>query len=222
MCTLRVTLMALLLVPQLAAGQVAANPDPPQPDCSLVVEGIVDPETLAAFTKRVQDYAAFRRTMQLHTNASNNTIFADAEGNIAYWHSDYIPRRSNQFNWFRPVDGSNPATAYHGLLTLAETPHLLNPPNGWLYNSNNWPWSAAGPYSPKRKDFPAYVDGGKEETPRGYHALRLLPGSDRDKDAEILALRHQLAVLRRQLGGQRVRFEPADRAWLAALLRHVP
>jgi putative transposase len=52
--------------------------------------------------------------------------------------------------------------------------------------------------------------------------LRLLPGSDRDKDAEILALRHQLTVLQRQLGGQRVRFEPADRAWLAALLGALP
>jgi hypothetical protein len=38
-----------------------------------------------------------------------------------------------------------------------------------------------------------------------FAVSRLLPGSDRDKDAEILALRHQLAVLQRQLGGQRVR-----------------
>jgi hypothetical protein len=55
-----------------------------------------------------------------------------------------------------------------------------------------------------------------------FTLLRLLPGSDRDKDAEILALRHQLAVLRRQLDGQRVRFEPADRALLAALLSTLP
>jgi acyl-homoserine-lactone acylase len=127
------------------------------------------------FTRmKAKDYAAFRKTMQLHTNASNNTIFADSEGHIAYWHSDWIPRRSDAFNWLKPVDGSNPATAYHGLLTLAETPHLLDPPIGWLYNSNNWPWSAAGPDSPKRQDFPKYVDRGTEETPRGYHALRLL------------------------------------------------
>src|SRR5204863_207526 len=55
-----------------------------------------------------------------------------------------------------------------------------------------------------------------------FALLRLLPGSDRDKDAEILALRHQLAVLQRQLGEQRIRFEPADRAWLAALLHLLP
>src|SRR3954468_7925220 len=55
-----------------------------------------------------------------------------------------------------------------------------------------------------------------------FALLRLLPGSDGDKDAEILVLRHQLAVLHRQLGEQRVRFDPADRAWLAALLHCVP
>jgi hypothetical protein len=55
-----------------------------------------------------------------------------------------------------------------------------------------------------------------------FALLRLLPGNDRDKDAEILALRHQLAVLHRQLDGQRVRFDPADRAWLAALLHQLP
>jgi transposase len=52
--------------------------------------------------------------------------------------------------------------------------------------------------------------------------LRLLPMSDRDKDAEILALRHQIMVLERQLGGDRVQFAPADRAWLAAVLHPLP
>lgn len=55
-----------------------------------------------------------------------------------------------------------------------------------------------------------------------FTLLRLLPSSGRDKDTEILALRHQIAVLHRQLGEQRVRFEPADRAWLAALLHQLP
>jgi hypothetical protein len=55
-----------------------------------------------------------------------------------------------------------------------------------------------------------------------FALLRLLPRSERDKDAEILALRHQIGVLQRQLDGQRVRFDPADRAWLAALLHQLP
>lgn len=129
------------------------------------------------FTRmKAKDYDAFEQTMRLHTNSSNNTIFADSEGHIAYWHSDWIPRRSDAFDWTKPVDGSNPETGYHGLLTLAQTPHLLDPADGWLYNSNNWPWSAAGPDSPKRADFPKYVDRGTEESARGYHAVRLLQG----------------------------------------------
>ncbi|HYR31980.1 MAG TPA: penicillin acylase family protein [Gemmatimonadales bacterium] len=123
---------------------------------------------------KAKDYAAFRKIMDLHSNSSNNTIFADASGNIAYFHSNYIPRRDTTFDWTKPVDGSNPATDYHGLLSIDETPGLLNPASGWLYNSNNWPWSAAGWASPKRGSFPAYVETGTEETPRGYHALRVL------------------------------------------------
>ncbi|HVB38243.1 MAG TPA: penicillin acylase family protein, partial [Vicinamibacterales bacterium] len=138
------------------------------------------------FTRtKAKDYAAFRRIMELHTNSSNNTIFADAEGHIAYFHSNYIPRRDNAFDWTKPVDGSNPATAYHGLLSIDETPHLLNPAVGWLYNSNNWPWSAAGPDSPKRQDFPKYVERGTEESPRGYHALKVLPAR---KDYTMVSL----------------------------------
>jgi putative transposase len=52
--------------------------------------------------------------------------------------------------------------------------------------------------------------------------LRLLPMTDGAKDAEILALRHQLAVLERQLHGEKIRFDPADRAFLAALLHRLP
>ena len=140
------------------------------------------------FTRtKAKDYTQFRKSMLLHTDSSNNTIFADAEGNIAYWHSDWIPRRSDAFDWGKPVDGSNPATAIHGVLTLAETPHLLNPANGWLYNSNNWPWSAAGPYSPKRQDFPKYVERNFEETPRGYHALKVLTGGKNWTMASVTA-----------------------------------
>ena len=88
--------------------------------------------------------------MELHANSSNNTIYADADGNIAYFHGNFIPRRDPKFDWTKPVDGSDPATDWHGLLSVDETPNLLNPASGWLYNSNNSPWSAAGPSSPKQ------------------------------------------------------------------------
>src|ERR1035441_8033721 len=122
---------------------------------------------------KAKDYKTFRQTMELKANSSNNTIFADADGDIAYFHGNFIPRRDTAFDWTRPVDGSNPATEWKGLLDVDETPHLLNPKSGWLYNSNNWPWSAAGESSLRREDFPPYVETGGESA-RGLHAIRVL------------------------------------------------
>ena len=122
---------------------------------------------------KATDYKSFRQTMELHTNSSNNTIFADSDGDIAYFHGDFIPRRDARFDWTKPVDGSNPATDWHGLLSVDESPHLLNPESGWLYNSNDAPWSAAGPGSLKKEDYPAYVETGGESA-RGLHAIRVL------------------------------------------------
>ncbi|MGP3924303.1 hypothetical protein [Streptomyces sp. 8N616] len=52
-----------------------------------------------------------------------------------------------------------------------------------------------------------------------FAMLRLLPLSDRNKDIEIFSLRHQITVLERPIGKKRPRFDPSDRAFLAAL-RH--
>jgi acyl-homoserine lactone acylase PvdQ len=132
---------------------------------------------MQSYTRTKQkDYKSFAQTMELHTNSSNNTIFADGSGNIAYFHGNFIPKRDPKFDWSKPVDGSDPATEWQGLLSVKESPLLLNPASGFIYNSNNWPWSAAGPSSQKKEDFPAWVETGREESPRGYHALKVLPG----------------------------------------------
>jgi len=127
-----------------------------------------------SYTRTKQkDYKSYRETMELKANSSNNTIFADADGDIAYFHGNFIPRRDTSFDWKQPVDGSIAATEWKGLLNVDELPQLLNPKTGWLYNSNNWPWSAAGESSPKQKDYPAYVENGGESA-RGLHAVRVL------------------------------------------------
>jgi acyl-homoserine-lactone acylase len=125
---------------------------------------------------KASDYASYMKVAELKANSSNNTIFADDKGEIAYLHPQFIPKRDDRFDYTRPVDGSDPATDWHGLHALDEAPHLLNPQNGWIMNTNNWPYSAAGKFSPKRADFPRYMDT-FGENPRGLHALRVL--SDR-------------------------------------------
>ena len=138
-----------------------------------LMEKPIEQLTQSFMRTKANSYKAYLHTMELKANSSNNTIFADSDGDIAYFHGNFIPRRDTRFDYTKPVDGSNPATDWHGLLSIDETPHLLNPKSGWLYNSNNAPWSAAGPSSPKKQDYPAYVEKGGE-TARGLHAVRVL------------------------------------------------
>jgi acyl-homoserine-lactone acylase len=122
---------------------------------------------------KARDYASFLRVAALQANSSNNTLFADDKGEIAYLHPQFIPARDDRFDYTKPVDGSDPATDWHGLLPLERIPHLLSPASGFVFNSNNWPWNAAGPGSLRAADYPRYVEQ-YGENPRGQHALMLL------------------------------------------------
>jgi acyl-homoserine-lactone acylase len=124
---------------------------------------------------KARDYASFMNAVSLRANSTNNTVFADADGDIAYLHPQFVPRRDDRFDYTQPVDGSDPATDWHGLHSLAELPQVFDPPGGWIMNTNDWPYSAAGPDSPRRENFPRYMDT-VGENPRGVHATALLAG----------------------------------------------
>ena len=123
------------------------------------------------------DYDGFRKMMDMRTNSSNNTVYADAGGNIAYFHGNFIPVRDTLFDYTQPVDGSDPATDWQGLHTVDENILLLNPPNGWIQNCNSTPYTAAAANSPQRKDYPKYMSLDRENF-RGVHAIELLENID--------------------------------------------
>ena len=136
---------------------------------------------------KARTLAEYRKVMELHANSSNNTVYADADGHIAYFHPQFVPKRDDRFDWTRPVDGSDPATEWHGVHGVEDSPHVVDPPGGWIQNTNDWPYSAAGADSPKREGFPRYMDA-VGESPRGLHAIRVLEGRkdftlDRLRDA---------------------------------------
>src|SRR5579859_687671 len=124
---------------------------------------------------KAKNYQQYLQTMELKANSSNNTVYADADGHIAYFHGNFIPRRDTRFDFTKPVEGSDPATDWKGLLTVEESPHLLDPKSGYLFNVNDSPWNGAGESSLQQKDYPAYVETG-EESARGVHAMELLQG----------------------------------------------
>ena len=127
-----------------------------------------------SYIRTKQDgYEGFRKMMDIKTNSSNNTVYADSEGNIAYFHGNFIPKRDTRFNYRQPVDGSNPKTDWKGLHEVSEHITLLNPENGWIQNCNSTPFTSAAEFSPQVEDFPNYMSLNRENF-RGVHAIDLL------------------------------------------------
>jgi len=124
---------------------------------------------------KATDLASYMAVAERRANSSNDTLFADDQGEIAFLMPQFMPRRDDRFDYTRPVDGSDPATDWQGLHALDTLPSVANPRVGWVHNTNDWPWSAAGSDSPKAADFPRYMDqvGGNA---RGQHADLLLTG----------------------------------------------
>ncbi|MCB0488222.1 MAG: penicillin acylase family protein [Cyclobacteriaceae bacterium] len=140
-----------------------------------------------SFTRtKAKSYEEFNNTMALTTNSSNNTVYADADGNIAYFHGNFIPVRDPSFDWNNPVDGSNPATDWKGLHPVSETINVLNPTTGWIQNCNSTPFTVSGEASPKKEDYPAYMAPDYENF-RGIHAIRVLKDSSNFTIEKLIA-----------------------------------
>jgi acyl-homoserine-lactone acylase len=137
---------------------------------------------------KAADLASFRQVGAAYqANSSNITIFAGAKGETALLYPQFMPRRDARFDYTKPVDGSDPRTDWRGLIPADQLPQVTNPRGGWLYNTNNWPWSAAGPDSPPRGKYPLYIETGRENA-RGEHAMMLLGRPDRLTRDSLLAL----------------------------------
>jgi len=135
-----------------------------------------------SFTRtKNSNHDEFYKMMDIRTNSSNNTVYADADGTIAYYHGNFIPKRNEKFDYTKPVDGSNPATDWKGLHKLEDNIFVKNPPTHWIQNCNSTPFSSAAEYSPKKEDYPEYMSSYPENF-RGMHAIPLL------KKAEDLTL----------------------------------
>ncbi len=135
---------------------------------------------------KAQGHEDFKKTMDLNTNSSNNTVYADAEGNIAYYHGNFIPVRNPEFNWAGILDGSNPETDWKGLHPVDEMIFILNPENGWIQNCNSTPFTACGDNSPNKEDYPSYMAPDRENA-RGLHAVRVLEGQSKFTIDKLIA-----------------------------------
>ena len=124
-------------------------------------------------TKGFKDY---KRVMEMRANTSNNTVYADNKGNIAYWHGNFVPRRDPQLDWGFPQDGASRKVDWKGLHSVDEIVHVYNPTSGWIQNCNSTPFTVSGTSSPVRSNYPVYMapDG---ENFRDRNASRLFSQS---------------------------------------------
>lgn len=127
-----------------------------------------------SFTRtKTRNHTEFAQMMDIRTNSSNNTVYADADGTIAYYHGNFVPKRDTQFDYSQPVDGSDPRTDWQGVHEVEELVSIINPANGWIQNANSTPFTAAADSSPKARDYATYMAPDKENF-RGVHAVQVL------------------------------------------------
>lgn len=136
---------------------------------------------------KAKGFEDFKKVMEMRSNTSDNTVFADDKGNIAYWHGNFIPKRNPKLDYSMPVDGSTSATDWKGLHALAETVHVYNPKTGWIQNTNSTPFAVSGESSPKREKYPVYMAPDEQNT-RAINAIRLL------KNATDITLEKMIAI----------------------------
>jgi acyl-homoserine lactone acylase PvdQ len=122
---------------------------------------------------KAKGFEDFKKIMNMRSNSSDNTVFADDKGNIAYWHGNFIPKRDPKLDWSQPVDGTTSATEWKGLHSLDEMVHTYNPPSGWIQNCNSTPFTVSGNSSPKKENYPSYMAPDLENY-RAINAERLL------------------------------------------------
>ncbi|MDE3254053.1 MAG: penicillin acylase family protein, partial [Bacteroidota bacterium] len=122
---------------------------------------------------KAANLAEYTQTMELLANTSNNTVYADDQGNIHYWHGNFMPKRDPKYDWTKPVDGSTSATEWQGLHSLTELITVHNPATGWIQNCNSSPFTVSGSSSPKEADFPKYMAPNGDNF-RGVTAAKIL------------------------------------------------
>lgn len=146
------------------------------------IDGSIDLLAMHWEKMKAKNFDQFKASMDKRVMTGSNVVYADRDGNIAYWHGNFVPKRDDaSLNWKRPVDGSTDATEWKGTFTLDEIPNYKNPANGWLQNCNSTVLYATGPYDTEMAKKPSFMfpDG---QTPRAAGAVRVL---DKLKDATI-------------------------------------
>ena len=124
---------------------------------------------------RARNYLEFQQALEMQQFPVMNVIYADNAGNIMFLYNGLVPKRDPQFNWSRPVDGSDPRTEWQGLHAVKDLPRVFNPSDGYVQNCNSSPFTTCDTGNPVRADFPPYmVEDADDDKRRAKRSRQIL------------------------------------------------
>ena len=111
----------------------------------------------------------FLAAMRLQALPSINYIYADRDGNIAYFYNGQFPKRKPGFDWKGVLPGDRSDLIWHSYVPFDKTPQYINPKSGVLFNANNSPFRATTPSSDLNASaFPDWMGIQQDMTNRAY------------------------------------------------------
>lgn len=116
----------------------------------------------------------FKSALSATSLAYHNVMYADREGNIFYVYNGAIPKRNKNFDWTKPVDGSNTETRWMGYHSFDELPQLTNPESGYMQNCNSSPFFTTKGRNPNASAYPPYMTHHQEHNERAKRSLQIL------------------------------------------------
>ena len=140
---------------------------------------------------RARDWAGFEAALRLQAIPSQNFVYADATGRIAYIYNAVFPRRDPAFDWRGVLPGDTSRALWRAYEPFDAVPKVVAPGSGYVFNANHTPLMASGPGDePVAADYPATLGLETRVTNRGLRFKELLAADAAVSAADFEAIKY--------------------------------
>lgn len=151
---------------------------------------------------KARDFAEWQAAMAIGGIPATNFIYADAAGNIGLFYNALFPARKPGFDYRTVLPGDTSAALWRGAVGWERVPRLINPASGYVMNSNNTPFLAAGPGDELNPaSFSPLLGIERDVTNRAVRAIELLEADEAITEAELEAIKFDTGYSRASYAG---------------------